>query len=81
MNTHDNKEMRGDEISYGKLATYMNDGTSLKSARQIRRTEHHEYNLGSTGTSQINIYLALLVKHSKCFQFPYFVNNLVILSI
>ena len=27
------------EVSYGKLVTYMNDGTSITSVRQIRRTE------------------------------------------
>ena len=32
----------------------MNDVTSLKSVRQIRRTEYPEYNLGNTRTSQIN---------------------------
>ena len=32
----------------------MNDGTSLKSVRQIRQTEYPEYNLGNTRTSQIN---------------------------
>ena len=26
-------------FSYGKLVTYRNDGTSLRSVRQIRRTE------------------------------------------
>ena len=41
-------------VSYGKLVTYMNDGTSLRSVRQIRRTEYPEYNLGNTRTSQIN---------------------------
>ena len=41
-------------LSYGKLVTYRNDGTSLKSVRQIRRTEYPEYNLGNTKTSQIN---------------------------
>ena len=41
-------------FSYGKLVTYMNDGTSLKSVRQIRLTEYPEYNLGNTRTSQIN---------------------------
>ena len=60
-------------FSYGKLVTYMNDGTSLKSVRQIRRTEYPEYNLGNTRTAKLIIYLALLVKHHKCFQFPYFV--------
>ena len=32
----------------------MNDGTSLKSVRKIRRTEYPEYNLGNTRTGQIN---------------------------
>ena len=32
----------------------MNDGTSLKSVKQIRRTEYQEYNLGNTRTNQIN---------------------------
>ena len=31
-------------FSFGKLVTYMNDGTSLKSVRQIRRTDYPEYN-------------------------------------
>ena len=53
------------------LCLYMNDGTSLKSVRQIRRTEYPEYNLGNTRTAKLIIYLALLVKHHKCFQFPY----------
>ena len=28
-----------DKVSYGKLVTYMNDGTSSQSVRQIRLTE------------------------------------------
>ena len=28
------------KFSYGKLVTYMNDGTSLKSVRQIRQTDN-----------------------------------------
>ena len=65
-------------VSYGKLVTYMNDRTSLRNVRQIRQTEYPEHNLGNIRTSQINIYLALLVKHHKCFEFPYFVNNLTL---
>ena len=42
-------------VSYGKLVTYMNDGTSLKSVRQIRRSEYPEYNLGNTRTAKLNI--------------------------
>ena len=33
----------------------MNDGTSLESVRQIRRTEYPEYNLGNTRTAKLNI--------------------------
>ena len=40
-------------ISYGKLVTYMNDGTSIKSVRQIRRMEYPENNLGNTRTAKI----------------------------
>ena len=39
---------------YGKLVTYMNDGTSLESVWQIRLSEYPKYNLGNTRTSQIN---------------------------
>ena len=53
-------------LSYGKLVTYRNDGTSLKSVRQIRRTEYPEYNLGNTRTSQINNN-----GHSSGFQIPF----------
>ena len=38
----------------------MNDGTSLKSVRQIRRTEYPEYDLGNTRTSQMNNLFLLL---------------------
>ena len=34
-------------VSYGKLVTYTNDGTSRQSVRQIRLTEFREYNLGN----------------------------------
>ena len=34
---------------------YINDGTSLKSARQIRWSDYPEYNLGNTRTAKINI--------------------------
>ena len=30
-------------FSYGKLVKYMDDGTSLRNVRQIRRTEYPEY--------------------------------------
>ena len=33
-------ESFGSIFSNGKLVTFMNDGTSLKSVRQIRRTEY-----------------------------------------
>ena len=39
-------------FSYGKLVTYMNNGTSLKSVWQIRRTVYPEYNLVNTRPSQ-----------------------------
>ena len=32
----------------------MNDGTNLKSVRQIRQTEDPEYNLGNTRTAKLN---------------------------
>ena len=53
-------------VSYGKLVTYMNEWTSLRSDRQIRRTEYPEYNLGNTRTSQINNN-----GHSSGFQIPF----------
>ena len=37
-----------------EIGDIMNDGTSLRSVRQIRRMEYPEYNLGKTRTSQIN---------------------------
>ena len=48
--------MRLDEnvfIFNGTIA-YINDGTSLKSVRKIRRMEYPENNLCNTRTSQIN---------------------------
>ena len=42
-------------VSYGKLVTYMNDGTNLKSVREIRRSKYPEYNLGNNRTAKLNI--------------------------
>ena len=67
MSDNDGKLPCLDEVKTTGLCLYMNDGTSLRNVRQIRQTEYPEYNLGNTRTSQINIYLALLVKHHKCF--------------
>ena len=33
----------------------MNDGTSLKSVKQIRQSKYPEYNLGNTRTAKLNI--------------------------
>ena len=42
-------------ISYGKLVKYLNDGTGLKSVRQIRQSEYPDYDLGNTRTAKLNI--------------------------
>ena len=42
-------------FSYEKLVTYLNDGTSPKSVRKIRRSEYPEYNFGNTRTAKLNI--------------------------
>ena len=55
-------------FSYGNSVTYMNDGTSLESVRQIRRTDNlRSKNWETLETAKLNILLAGLVKHHKCF--------------
>ena len=49
----------------------MNDGTSLRNVRQIRRMEYPKYNLGNTRTSQISVLVWLCCLGVLCLKCPF----------
>ena len=53
--------------------TYINDGTSLQSVKQIRRSEYPEYNFGNTRTAKLNILFGYTYEASEMFLFRLFV--------